>query len=122
MGCSAAADAVAALEGWCNRPQTVAVAVPSELPDIGGDYRNRWLHCSALVCVFCSIPDVFYFSPHGYQPMHISSVQRHGAQMALTSLHRDGAVTVLADGNSFTADSSIEIDDPATWRREKERK
>lgn len=49
-----------------------------------------------------------YFKPQGYQPMHISSLQKHGAQRPLTSLQRDDNVL----GKCSVAASKLEIDEP----------
>lgn len=57
--------------------------------------------------LFSGLP-LQYFKPHGYQPMHVSSVHVHGAQRPETSLHRD----CVNGGNECVANSKLEIDEP----------
>lgn len=51
------------------------------------------------------------FNPHGYQPMHISSVHMHGVHKPETSLQRD----TIPDGNGCTAASKLDIDEPVQF-------
>lgn len=51
--------------------------------------------------------------------MHISSEQMHGAQMADTSLQRDGGLPVVTDGKGFTADSRIDMEEPAREKQDR---
>lgn len=54
-----------------------------------------------------------YFRPHGYQPMHISNVQMHGAHRPVTSLQRDGDI----GGNGRLVNSKLVKDEPKNKKK-----